>query len=297
MQTLESLKRNIKSADDLQSVVKTMKALAAVSIRQYEKAVESLAEYNRTVEMGFQVILKGKPEGATITTESVLNERFGAIVFGSDQGMVGQFNEVVASHAIDEINRRSVDLGKPAVLAVGQRVVGRLEEAGHEVENPFSLPNSVVAITPTVQEVVLKIDEWRMREIDRIVLFYNRQTQGGSYRPHALHLLPVDPEWFEGLKAKPWPSRALPTFTMDWDRLFSSLIRQHLFVSIYRAFAESLASENASRLASMQVAERNIEDRLGELMTLFHQRRQSAITEELFDIVTGFEALRGDERR
>jgi F-type H+-transporting ATPase subunit gamma len=47
----------------------------------------------------------------------------------------------------------------------------------------------------------------------------------------------------------------------------------------------------------MQVAERNIEDRLGELMTLFHQRRQSAITEELFDIVTGFEALRGDERR
>ena len=58
MQTIESLKRNIQSAQDLLGVVKTMKALAAVSIRQYQKAVESLSEYNRTVEMGLQVVLK-----------------------------------------------------------------------------------------------------------------------------------------------------------------------------------------------------------------------------------------------
>jgi F-type H+-transporting ATPase subunit gamma len=84
----------------------------------------------------------------------------------------------------------------------------------------------------------------------------------------------------------------LPTFTMDWDRLFSALISQYLFVSLYRAFAESLASENASRLASMQGAERNIADRLQELQGSFHQQRQSTITAELLDIVSGFEALR-----
>ena len=59
----------------------------------------------------------------------------------------------------------------------------------------------------------------------------------------------------------------IPTFTLDEQRLFQLLIREYLFVSLYRAFAESLASENASRLASMQVAEKNIEERLRVLNT------------------------------
>jgi F-type H+-transporting ATPase subunit gamma len=63
MQTTESLKRRIKSAGDLLSVVKTMKALAAVSIRQYQKAVESLEDYNRTVEMGCKLCLKNEWAG------------------------------------------------------------------------------------------------------------------------------------------------------------------------------------------------------------------------------------------
>jgi F-type H+-transporting ATPase subunit gamma len=83
---------------------------------------------------------------------------------------------------------------------------------------------------------------------------------------------------------------------MDWDQLFSSLIRQYLFFSLYRAFVESLASENASRLSSMQVAEKNIEERLKELNTQFHSQRQASITMELLDIVTGFEALTGERR-
>ena len=79
---------------------------------------------------------------------------------------------------------------------------------------------------------------------------------------------------------------------MDWDRIFRSLIREYLFVSVYRAFANSLASENASRLAAMQNAEKNIEERLEELDVQFHRQRQMTITEELLDIVAGFEALK-----
>jgi len=83
---------------------------------------------------------------------------------------------------------------------------------------------------------------------------------------------------------------------MDWRRLFQALIRHHLFGSLYRAFAESLASEHASRLTSMQGAEKNIEARLAELKAQFHQLRQMSITEELLDIVSGFTALTGTER-
>ena len=136
------------------------------------------------------------------------------------------------------------------------------------------------------------IEEWRSRKkIDRVILFFSEHLSGASYRPHALRLWPVDLEWLQNLEKKEWPTRSLPTFTMGWNRLFSLLIRQYLFVSLYRAFAESLASENASRLASMQGAERNIEERLRELNAQFHQQRQMSITEELLDIVAGFTAL------
>ncbi|MFZ3168120.1 MAG: F0F1 ATP synthase subunit gamma [Candidatus Methanoperedens sp.] len=129
-----------------------------------------------------------------------------------------------------------------------------------------------------------------------MVLFYNRPISGASYRPDMLYLLPLDLKWLQNLAKKEWPSRTLPTFTMDWDQLFSSLIRQYLFFSLYRAFVESLASENASRLSSMQVAEKNIEERLKELGTQFHSQRQASITMELLDIVTSFEALTGERR-
>jgi F-type H+-transporting ATPase subunit gamma len=106
-----------------------------------------------------------------------------------------------------------------------------------------------------------------------------------------VQLLPVNREWLKEIAKKKWDSKSLPIFRMDGDLIFSSLIREYLFVSLYRAFAESLASENASRLASMQNAEKNIEEQLQDLNVQFHRTRQMTITEELLDIVAGFEAL------
>lgn len=76
---------------------------------------------------------------------------------------------------------------------------------------------------------------------------------------------------------------------MDPEALLAALIRQHLFATLYRAVAASLASEHASRLAAMQIAERHIEEQLAGMMTENHQKRQEEITDELLDITSGFE--------
>ena len=291
MQTAEALQRKIKTAGDLQSVVKTMKTLAAVNIRQFEKAVESLAEYNRTVEMGLQILLRTRPEALALMKTEPAN-RLGAIVFGSDQGMCGQLNDQIVSHALEVMERIEGIGGKRTVLTVGLRVAGRLEDAGQLLEEILSVPGSTSGITPMVQELVMIIEEWHSRrKIDQIMLFFCEHLSSASYRPQTLRLLPIDGEWLRKIQVRKWPTRVLPIFTMDWERLFTKLIRQYLFVSLYRAFAESLASENASRLASMQGAERNIEERLADLNGQFHRQRQMSITEELLDIVAGYEAL------
>ena len=291
MQTTESLKRRMKSAGDLLSVVKTMKALAAVSIRQYQRAVDSLRDYNRTVEMGLQIVLKERM-GATMKRKNAPIKRLGVIVFGSDQGLCGQLNEQISVFALDHIKSTGVKKENRKVLSVGARVADYVEDAGQPVDELLTTPGSTAGITPLVQEIIMIIEEWHFRQnVDHFVLFYNDYISGSNYQPYKVQLLPVNRDWLKDIARKKWDSKSLPIFRMDCNRIFSSLIREYLFVSLYRAFAESLASENASRLASMQNAEKNIEEQLLDLHVQFHRTRQMTITEELLDIVAGFEAL------
>lgn len=291
METTEGIKRRINSVTDLASIVRTMKTLAAVSIRQYERAVESLVDYNRTVMLGLQVLLDNRPAGEA-SAGSTRPGRLGAIIFGSDQGMCGQFNEQVAGYALEMLAGLATARAASSVLAVGVRTIGRLEDARQPVTGILPVPGSADGITTLVQQALWHIDRWQSEAgVTEVALFYNAPLPGMTYAPRHLHLLPVDARWLADLTGQPWPSRVLPTYTMDWERLFSALIRQYLFVSIYRACANSLACENAARLVTMQAAERNIEEHLEELNRRYHEQRQTAITTELLDIVSGFEVL------
>jgi F-type H+-transporting ATPase subunit gamma len=286
--TTESLRRQIDSAGELQSVVRTMKALAASSIGQYEQSVRALADYSRTVELGLSICFRANP--AALKAESPGRSHratVGAVVFGSDQGLVGQFNDVVADFAARALAALP---GKPKVWAVGERVYGRLSDAGLAPAECFAVPNSVAAIAPLVGKVLACRDGVEAGELH---LFYNRPLSRAVYAPVSQKLLPLDEDWRRALAELPWPTGNLPEVLGSGDITLRALIREYLFVSLFRACAESLASENASRLAAMQRAEKNIDELLGDLNRNFHRLRQSGIDEELFDLVSGFEALAG----
>ncbi len=292
MQTLETLRRQMNSTESLHSVVRTMKVLSMTSIRQCEAAVESLADYNRTVRLGLQIALRHRPrEGSPLPTAS--SGRLGVIVFGSAWGMCGRFNENLAHHTAE---RLLDETGQKTVLVLGEYVGGALESQGVVPDDQSAVPESVEGITARVQELLVNIEQWRLhRHIDRVLLFYNQSTSGSGYDPTMQRLLPFDDSWLNRLEREPWPTHQVPTFRGDWEALFASLVRQYFFVSLYRAFAESLASEHGSRLAAMQMAEDNVEERLDDLQSRFHRTRQNAITEELLDITSGFEALRTED--
>jgi F-type H+-transporting ATPase subunit gamma len=289
--TTASLRRKISSAGDLQSVVRTMKALAASSIGQYEKSVAALGDYYRTVELGLGVCFRashpaapgGKRKGPTEA------DAIGAVVFGSDQGLVGQFNDIVADYAIKTLAALP---GKPHVWAVGERVHARLADAGLPLMGLFTVPNSVQAITPLVGQIQIESEAHRAKgEYALLYVFHNRPQSGPLYEPIGQRLLPLDTPWAEGLAKIPWPTKNLPEVMDGGTTTLRALIREYLFISLFRACAESLASENASRLASMQRADKNIDELLENLHGTFHRLRQSGIDEELFDVISGFEAL------
>ncbi|CAN5329681.1 F0F1 ATP synthase subunit gamma [soil metagenome] len=286
------LRRTIKSAGDLQSVVRTMKALAASSIGQYENSVHALADYYRTVELGLGLCFRnGDPASLDVEAKGqVETPVIGAVVFGSDQGLVGQFNEVIADYAIEALAGLP---GKPEIWAVGERVHARLADAGLALMGLFAVPNSVKAIAPLVGQIQIESEGRRaIGEYAAVYVFHNRPLSGALYEPVGQRLLPLDAQWQRGLAEVRWPTKNLPE-VLGGAATMRALIREYLFISLFRGCAESLASENASRLAAMERAERNINELLENLNLVFHRLRQCTIDEELFDVIAGFEALGG----
>ena len=321
-ETLANLRRKIDRARDLGSVVSTMKALAAANLSQYEKSVRSLDDYYRTVQLGLSVCFRaGTPAVATSAGKDRSDEGdrtspsgprrsgsphgprapdsiTGAIVFGSDQGLVGQFNDIVADHAAATL---ALHGGRKKIWAVGERVHDRLADKQLPLDGLFAVPLSIKAVTPLVGQLLLQIMAPDMLEggvqgkhgLAGFYLFYNRSRSdtGAVYEPVAQRLLPLDEAWRRSLAELPWPSKNLPEVVGDASSTLQALVGEYLFVSLFRACAESMASENASRLTAMERAERNIDQLLDELQKTFYRQRQSKIDEELFDVVAGVEAL------
>ena len=290
--TTASLRRKIDSAGNLQSVVRTMKALAASSIGQYEQSVRALGDYYRTVELGLGVCFRGTGSAALMTGARhgkrmrVRSARSCSVPTRDWWASSTMWWPIMRSRPWRALT------DKPQIWAVGERVHARLKDAGLPLVGLFAVPNSVKAITPLVGQILVESEARRSQgEVVELHLFYNRPTSGAVYEPVDQRLLPLDETWRRELAELPWPTKNLPEVMGGDTETLRALIREYLFVSLFRACAESLASENASRLAAMQRADKNIDELLEDLNGTFHRLRQSGIDEELFDVISGFEAL------
>lgn len=345
-ETLGNLRRKINGAGKLGAVVRSMKALAASNIGQYENAVRALADYDRTVELGlvafFRQLGTTRPEQNDTTRQStgmtrpqqddtkkrsvsttrpaqgdtekqsanmadpqqgdtkkgfvsttrpvqINTKNIGVVVFGSDQGLVGKFNEELVDFTADALTALP---GEKHIWAVGERLHARLQDANLPPMDRFAVPNAVSAISPLVGQLLTRCEmQRRQNALGQVYLFHNRPKAGALYEPVSQRLLPLDEEWHRGLTEIRWPTTNLPEILVDGETTLQALIGEYLFVSLFKACAESLASENASRLAAMQRAEKNIGELLESLQRSFHGLRQSTIDEELFDVISGYESL------
>lgn len=295
--TLEQVDRRVGAAEELLSVTQTMKGLAAVNAHHFEQSAERLDRYEAIIERGLQVVagqsdlqLVNNPEVNRRTNKGGPND---LVVFGSNQGLCGPINRQMARYLIDIIATTTEARGH--VFAVGSRLGTELELAGVHPDHHVALPNTVEGITPRVEELLLRIDHRRRKQPDAAVsLVYPRfEGRRRSYEPATTKLVPFDTGRLAELRRLPWPTNQRPMIFGASNEMLAALTRQAIFVAVQRAFAHTMASVAASRLAAMEAAQAEIEERLDELHAERHRLRQSAITEELLDVISGFEVLEG----
>jgi F-type H+-transporting ATPase subunit gamma len=288
METLQEIKRRIKGTDDLHSVVRTMKSLAAVNIRQYEQAMRSLDDYRRSIELGLRAALRSRPLLPRISPP----QQTVVLIFGSDQGMVGRFNEAIIDFAESTMHENGLAATTRICWVAGAKAAGSTEDRFGPLDQQFALPASSHQVTPAVHDLLLSFDKCRSLQGEtRLLILYNKPDAGVGYKQCRAVLYPPDQQWLQAIGGQSWPGRSLPLHTIPAAKLLPALIREYLFISLFEAFAASLAAENAARLAAMQQAEKKIEE-MGEALTnRYNNLRQTSITEELLDVIAGFEAL------
>ncbi len=289
MDTLETLQRKITGAGELKSVVRTMKAMAASNIGQYEMAVTALEDYYKNLSLALAVCFRQQENEnfpLRVQSEPVKEKKIFLLVFGSEQGLIGPYNERLAEFVKQKSSSTAIE-----GWAIGARIRDSLEDQHIAVKKLFPVPNSVNGITTLVTDLLTNIDEVVKKEPAEFFIFHNRPQSGVNYEQVSQRLLPLDREWQQEFRDLKWPSGNLPQIFGDLSTTLATFVREYLFVSLFKSCAESLASESAARLAAMQRAETNIGELLENLKNDYHRLRQASIDEELFDVISGFEAL------
>ena len=290
-ETLQELDRRIESANELHSVTRTMRGLAAVNLRRFEQAAHAVDDYEAIVEDGLHVALRDGRIDQLPVERPAADAPTALIAFGSNQGLCGPINRHVVAHAVAE----AAKVGAVThVAAVGARLGAELDLAELTPNARWDLPATVEVIPSRAEQLLEQADRWRTDHgVARFLLVFPHYIgRNRGYRTVTLQLLPTDREWLGWLAIRRWPSRVLPTLAMPWNDLMSDLIHQALFVRLHRSFAQTMASVSASRLAAMAAAQHNIEERLTTYRSQHRQLRHTEITNELLDAVSGFELLR-----
>lgn len=290
MATRDVLRRQLQSTETLRKVVQTMKALATVRIGQVRRAALALDTSVATLELAFQALLRTRPDLAS-HAGSAEDGGWAAIVVGSDHGLCGPFNDRVARFAAERFTALARSAGAPRLLVVGRRVRPRVSALGFDAERTLTLPAGVDATDLAVARLLDQIEAWQGEHAAaRVLVVHQRPTGGVGYRPEATQLLPLDVGWLRALRERTWPTTCLPLAGVADDVLLHGLVRQHLALVLARAFATSQAAENAARLAAMEAAERNVDDRIAQLRHAADLERQNAVTEELLDVQAAYVA-------
>ncbi len=284
-QTLEHLSRKNDTLTSIRGIVHTMKTLSAINAAPYEQAAQSIESYHQTILQGLASFVY-RTGGVSVLSEAVQPNTQLLVVFGSDHGLCGNYNELLANKVVEY--SEAVPMAKQHILCIGSRMGNALLEQALTPDVVLMPPASADGVGRLAGDIVTRIerlDSGQALTNLAVTLVFTQRQEHGYQETVTRNLLPLDKSLLQPEQL--WPSRSLPDYTMNSEALLAALIRNHVFASVFRASAEAMVTENATRLSLMQQAEQSVDEQLEAVQQEFSSVRQDEITNELMDIVIG----------
>lgn len=284
-QTLEHLSRKNDTLTSIRGIVHTMKTLSAINAAPYEQAAQSIESYHQTILQGLASFVY-RTGGVSVLSEALQPNTQLLVVFGSDHGLCGNYNELLANKVVEY--SEAVPMAKQHILCIGSRMGNALLEQDLSPDVVLMPPASADGVGRLAGDIVTRIEQLGSGQALTnlaVTLVFTQRQEHGYQETVTRNLLPLDKSLLQPEQL--WQSRSLPDYTMNSEALLAALIRNHVFASVFRASAEAMVTENATRLSLMQQAEQSVDEQLESVQQELSSVRQDEITNELMDIVIG----------
>lgn len=271
------IKRRIKSVTNTRKITKAMGLIATSKLRKSRKNLESNESYYNSFENIMKKIAEGV-EGKNIYTNGNGSKKKLFITLTSDSGLCGGFNGNVVSAVSQKV---SSDKENSLIMSVGQKGRGYYKRLHFDtVAEYVDIPDEPTTKEPkTIAEHALSL--YRSGEVGEVYIVYTKFVSTVKQTVLTEKLLPVTVEK---------ENSGLTEFEPEANELLEGIISIDLKTKIFNFLLNSKASELASKMTAMDSATKNANELLNNLNLKYNRIRQSAITQEITEIVGGAEA-------
>jgi len=281
---MQDVKRRIKSINSMEHITNAMKLVSAAKLRRARAAFEKTNEHYHYITHSIAEIFnnaKEVPEYYLAGERELKSTCY--IIITSCRGLCGSFNSNVIKEAEKEMKK---DPDAPVIISIGSKGKDYFASHGYTIYNEYLAPPENISFLETQKMSRPIIEMFNNREIDKIVLIYNSYISTLQQQVKNITLLPFEAEHDPDIMKHGREVEYEPSV----EDVFNYLVPKYVEIMLYGAIVESAACEHAARRTAMENATDNAREMLDDLSLYYNRARQSAITDEIIEIVAGSEA-------
>ena len=283
-ESIQDIKRRIKSVTSTERITNSMKLVSAGKLRKAKAIFEKTNENSHFITNTIQELFNS---GSDIPQEYLAGNReiktTAYIIVTSGRGLCGGFNTNIIREAQKDID---ADWEPPVIVAVGSKGKEYFEKRGYEIHSSYLAPPESISFLETKELSTPILEMYDRKEIDEVVLIYTSFISTMEQQVKNEIILPFqvekDPEFMTVNK--------FVEYEPSVEAVFNYLVPKYVETKIYSAVVESATCEHAARRMAMENATDNAREMLDKLNLTYNRARQSAITDEIIEIVAGSEA-------
>ena len=285
MASMKAIKKRISSVNNTKKIMKAMNLVAASKLQKAKARLDDIRPMYGDIKKVMEQIKAGVSDDMEIPfAEKRDVENIAYIVLTGDRGLCGSFNANVSKEALAYVGALKDKNAK--IIAVGSKGWDYFRRRGKEIVHRCDGASEATAFADAEALGSRVAEMYKSGEVDEVYIVYTHFESVLTHIPYIEKLLPLKMAESEGFD----PGSFTMSYDPDINTFITNAVPMYLSITIFGAMMESAVCEQASRMTSMDSATRNASDILDDLTLEYNRKRQSMITQEITEIVSGANA-------
>ncbi|RLR17877.1 F0F1 ATP synthase subunit gamma [Sodalis-like symbiont of Bactericera trigonica] len=283
----KEIRSKIASVQNTQKITKAMEMVASSKMRKTQERMASSRPYAETMRKVIGHLALGNLEYKHPCLDEREVKRVGYLVVATDRGLAGGLNINLFKKLLADMKEWNGKGVETELALIGSKAVSFFNSVGSKVVAQVTGMGDNPTLSELIGPVKVMLQAYDEGRLDKLYIVSNKFVNTMSQVPQILQILPLPPAEEADLKTKSWDYLYEP----DPKTLLDTLLRRYVESQVYQGVVENLASEQAARMVAMKAATDNGGSLIKELQLVYNKARQTSITQELTEIVSGAAAV------